>query len=134
MECFTGYNPRLAESLKKFRGIFRERVYSRWKHMSTPHPNDRLARALATWRVSPPADPNFRPAVWNKIKAPSAGTWSAYVRTHLAGWSVVAGLAIAVGGWTGHVVAQAKLEASREQMAVSYLSELDPRVLAKLRR
>jgi hypothetical protein len=45
---------------------------------------------------------------------------------------MAAGLAMLVAGWTGRSIAQAKLEAGREQMAVSYLIDLDPRVLAKL--
>jgi hypothetical protein len=36
-------------------------------------------------------------------------------------------------GWAGHSVAQAKLEESREKMIVSYLVNLDPRVMAQQR-
>jgi len=98
--------------------------------MNPPSP-DSLAQTLASWQVSPKTDPNFRPAVWQRIKQKSRETWASYVRAHLVSWAVVGGLAIVVAGWTGHTVARAKLDASRDQMVVSYLVELDPRVLAK---
>lgn len=100
--------------------------------MKPTDPNDPLARTLAAWRVRPKPDPDFRPAVWQRIKQRTQETWAAYIRAHLVGWSVVGVLGIAVAGWTGHSVAQAKLDAGREQMVVSYLGELDPRVLAKI--
>lgn len=96
--------------------------------------HDPLLQTLASWRVSPRADPNFRPAVWKRIKQHSRETWGAYVRGHFVGWSVTAGLAFAVAGWAGHTAAEVKLDTSREQMVVNYLGELDPRVMANLRR
>lgn len=102
--------------------------------MNPSEQNDSLSPTLAAWRVSPPPDPNFRPAVWDRIKQHSRETWAAYIRGHVVAWSVTAALAFVVAGWTGHTVAQAKLDASREQMVVNYLGELDPRVIANLRR
>lgn len=102
--------------------------------MNPSEPNDSLPRTLASWRVIPPTDPNFRPAVWQRIRQRTRETWTAYVRAHLVGWSVAAGLAVIAAGWAGRAVAQAKLDAGREQMVVSYLGDLDPRVLAKIRR
>ncbi|PTX98462.1 hypothetical protein [Opitutus sp. ER46] len=99
--------------------------------MNAREPNDRLPSTLATWRVSPPADPNFRPAVWQRIRARTQETWARYVRAHLIGWSVATVAAVAVAGWTGHHMAEARLAAGRERMVASYLSELDPRVLAQ---
>jgi hypothetical protein len=96
-------------------------------------PNDPLQHALASWRVQPAADPNFRPAVWNLIRQRARESWGGYLRAHLAGWSVAAALAVVAAGWAGRTVAQSKLDASREQMVVSYLGDLDPRVLAKIR-
>jgi hypothetical protein len=101
--------------------------------MNLPDPHDPLSRTLATWQVHPPADPNFRPAVWRRLQRQTQETWSSYVRSHFAGWALVAGVAVGVAGWTGHSVAQAKLDADRDQMVVSYLGNLDPRVMAKLR-
>jgi hypothetical protein len=42
-------------------------------------------------------------------------------------------IALIAAGWGGHVMAQARLDAERDAMVVSYLSGLDPRVLTKLR-
>ncbi len=96
-------------------------------------PNDTVSRNLPAWRVNPPADPNFRPAVWQRIQARTRSTWAAYMRDRFVGWSVVGTLAVVAAGWTGHSLAQEKLAAEREKMVVSYLGGLDPRVLAKLR-
>ncbi|MDO8543649.1 MAG: hypothetical protein Q7S40_24680 [Opitutaceae bacterium] len=101
--------------------------------MNPPDLNDSLSRTLASWRVNPPANPNFRPMVWQRIRNHSRDTWAGYLRAHLLGWSVAAGLAIVTAGWAGHSVARAQLESSREQMVVNYLGNLDPRVMAKLR-
>lgn len=91
--------------------------------------DDSLSRTLASWQITPAKNPNFRPTVIQRIQRRT--TWIGYVRTHLAGWSVATALAVVAAGWTGHSVAQAKLESKRDQMVVAYLSELDPRVMAK---
>lgn len=101
--------------------------------MTPTDPNDRLTEALASWRVTPPPDASFRPAVWQAIQRRSRETWAAFVRSHLLGWSLAAAAAVAVAGWTGHSAARARLESGREEMVVSYLGNLDPRVLAKHR-
>lgn len=101
--------------------------------MNTPNPNDPLSRTLAEWRVTPPADPNFRPAVWQRIARINRDTWAAYLRAHFAGWAAAAALAVVAAGWAGQAAAQAKLAADRERMVVSYLGAIDPRVIAKLR-
>jgi hypothetical protein len=101
--------------------------------MSPTDPRDSLSETLAAWRVKPRSLPSFRPAVWQRIQVRAGETWTGYMRAHLAGWSAVALVAVGVAGWTGHAAAQLKLESSREQMVVSYLGELDPRVMAKLR-
>lgn len=96
-------------------------------------PNQRLSATLGSWRVIPPRDPNFRPAVVKRIQQRARATWTEYVRAHGAVWSAAALVAISAAGWTGHAIAQARIQESREQMVVSYLGNLDPRVLAKLR-
>jgi hypothetical protein len=101
--------------------------------MNLPEPNDPLSRTLAEWRVEPKADPNFRPAVWQRIRQRSGETWSTYVQAHLAAWSVVAVVAAMVAGWAGMSAGRSRLAQEREAMVVSYLVELDPRVQAKLR-
>jgi hypothetical protein len=101
--------------------------------MDSSDPDDRLSSALGSWRVTPPRDPNFRPAVLERIRQRAHHTWSAYIRSHLVGWSAAALVAIGAAALTGHAVAQAKIKNDREQMVVSYLGNLDPRVMAKLR-
>lgn len=101
--------------------------------MNSSDPNDRLSRVLGDWRVQPSADPNFRPAVWQRIRQRTRETWAGYVRTHLAAWSVAAVVAMGMAGWTGLTAGRAQLDAKRDAMVVAYLVELDPRVQAKLR-
>jgi hypothetical protein len=101
--------------------------------MSTPSPHDPLSRTLAAWRVTPPADPAFRPAVWQRLAAARDESWPGYLRAHLAVWCVTALIASAAAGWAGRSVAHAQLDADRERMIFSYLGELDPRVLAQVR-
>lgn len=101
--------------------------------MHSPESNDRLDDTLAAWRISPPADPAFRPAVWRRIQARARESWAAYVRAHALGWSVAAVAVVAAAGWSGRAVVRAQLNAEREAMVVAYLTDLDPRVQAKLR-
>ena len=99
-----------------------------------PSDSDDLSRALADWRVDPQPNPNFRPAVWERIRKRNRDTWAAYVQAHLLGWSAAAALAVVAATLTGHSLARAQIDAEREQMVVSYLSNLDPRVLANAAR
>lgn len=103
--------------------------------MNLPESKDPLSDTLQAWRVTPRSSPNFRPAVWARIQRErrAGETWAAYMRTHLVGWTVGATLVVVAAGWSGHWAARAKIEAGREQMVVSYLGNLDPRVMAKLR-
>lgn len=101
--------------------------------MDSPHPNDPLSESLRHWRVTPPRDPGFRPAVWRRMAQRSRDTWAGYVRAHRLAWSVAAIAMVGVAGWTGHAAAQARLAAERDAMVTAYLVELDPRVQAGLR-
>lgn len=98
--------------------------------MSPSPSHDELSPMLAAWRVDPRPNPNFRPSVWRQIRQRAGDTWASYVHHHLVGWSLVAGIAVLAAGWTGHSIAQARLEASRDEMIISYLGGLDPRMLA----
>lgn len=100
--------------------------------MNQSDTSERLSALLAEWRVAPRPDPAFRTQVWARLSRVARPTWPSYLRSHLAGWAVAGALAVVAAGWTGHQAAQARLEAQREQMVVSYLGNLDPRVLAKL--
>jgi len=101
--------------------------------MNSPEPNDFLPPVLATWRVTPPVNPRFRSEVWARLQIPARVSWANYVRSHLAGWTMVAALLMVTSVWTGHAMGEAELNAQREAMVVSYLVDLDPRVQAKIR-
>ena len=101
--------------------------------MDPTPPRDSLADALHQWRVQPPREPNFRASVTQRIDQAVRLTWSSYLRGHLVGWSIATMLALVVAGWSGQAMAQARLDASRDAMVISYLSGLDPRVITKLR-
>ncbi|MBL9205047.1 MAG: hypothetical protein JNN01_08180 [Opitutaceae bacterium] len=101
--------------------------------MNPSPPNDPLSPLLATWRVTPTVDPQFRTQVWSRIQSRARESWPAYVRSHLAPWSIAAALVMVSAGWVGHVAGKARLSARRDAMVVSYLVDLDPRVQAKLR-
>lgn len=96
-------------------------------------PPDPFDRALADWQVRPPAAPDFRPLVWQRLRRAAPATWGGYLRAHFAAWAMVATLTLAAAGWAGRTAAEARLEAERERRAIAYLVELDPRVLALTR-
>ncbi|MDD3179946.1 MAG: hypothetical protein PHQ04_06285 [Opitutaceae bacterium] len=95
---------------------------------------DPLSVILSGWRVAPPANPDFRPAVWRRIGAlRSRESWPAYLRAHAALWTLMAAVVLSAAGWTGHAAAQARMRADREAIVASYLVDLDPRVQASLK-
>lgn len=98
-----------------------------------PNSRDPLGDTLSHWRVDPPRDRNFRDSVWQRIETTARVTWAGYLRGHLVEWSIAAMVALVAAGWGGRAMAQARLEADRDAMVVSYLSALDPRVISKLR-
>ena len=95
--------------------------------------DDSLSSRLQRWRVTPPADPDFRGRVWSRIGRAADASWPGYLRAHAAAWSLAAVLAIGTAAFTGHVAASARVRADRETMVVSYLTDLDPRVQAVLK-
>jgi len=97
------------------------------------HSPDKLTEALHRWKVAPPADPNFRPEVWQRIRERTRISWPSYLRAHSAAWSLVAALALGAAAYTGHVAAESRARADREALVVTYLVDLDPRVQALLR-
>lgn len=96
---------------------------------------DPLSTALAGWRIAPPADPEFRSAVWQRITAlRSRESWPAYLRAHPTAWALAAVVVLSAAGWTGHAAAQARMRADREAIVITYLTDLDPRVQATFQR
>jgi hypothetical protein len=94
---------------------------------------DTLSERLRGWRVEPPTDPGFRAAVWGRIGRKGETTWPAYLRAHTAAWAMAAVLTVSVAGFAGRAIAQARVQADREAMVVSYLVDLDPRAQAMLK-
>ena len=96
-------------------------------------PRDSLSAVLHRWRVDPPADPNFRQAVWQRLDARSQQNWPAYLRSHATAWSLAAVVMLGAAAYSGSALAQARARTEREAMVVTYLVELDPRVQAVLK-
>ncbi len=95
---------------------------------------DSLSNDLRLWQVSPPPDPGFRAAVWQRIDARRReSTWPAFVRTRGTALAVAAIAIVVVSGWTGHSVARSRVQADRSTLAAHYLASLDVRVQAGLR-
>lgn len=94
---------------------------------------DPLSEVLRSWRVTPPADPNFRQGVWQRIRNRAGATWPTYLRAHTAEWSLAAVVALSAAAYTGNALARTRSKADREAIVVTYLTALDPRVQAVLK-
>jgi hypothetical protein len=93
-------------------------------------PPNPLSRALGTWRIVPPGDPQFRIAVWARLQAARDTRWAAYVRQHAAASCAAVALAVIAGGWLGQWQAHRQAVQDREVLATTYLGEIDARVIA----
>ena len=70
--------------------------------MKSLEPDERLARALAEWRVTPRRDALFRASVWARIEATRrTSSWMGYARAHAVGLASAMALALVLGGWAG---------------------------------
>jgi hypothetical protein len=95
--------------------------------------SDSLSKVLQIWRVSPPPDPDFRAAVWQRVEETRrAPTWPVFVRTRATALTAAAIVTVAVSGWAGHSVARNHVQADRNTLAANYLASLDARVKAGL--
>ena len=97
------------------------------------NPPDSLAESLRRWQVTPPAAPEFRTQVWQRLGRQTRASWPAYLRAHSAAWSLVAILILGAAAYSGRSAARARVHADREALVVTYLVDLDPRVQAVLR-
>jgi hypothetical protein len=95
--------------------------------------SDPFARLLGAWQVTPPADPQFRTAVWARLQAARDTRWAAYVRQHAAASCAAFALAVVAGGWLGQWQAHRQAAQDREVLATTYLAEIDARVIADTR-
>jgi hypothetical protein len=97
-------------------------------------PPEFLTQALRVWRVSPPPDPNFRGAVWQRIEDTHRTTsWPVFVRARAASLILALAVTVGVSGWTGHAFARTRVRADRDSLAANYLASLDARVHAGLK-
>lgn len=129
---FLGRGP--ADPRKRFRRDFDGwGLYWETTVMDSPNDRDSLSDALQAWRVRPRSNPDFRPAVWQRITRYSRVSWATHLRAHRLAWTLATVVGLGVASWTGRAAAHAKVAADREAMVVSYLVNLDPRVQAKLR-
>lgn len=92
--------------------------------------SDPLSRALSTWRIAPPRDPQFRAAVWARLQAARDQRWVSYVRHHATASFAAFALAVVAGGWLGQWQAHRLAAQDRETLALTYLSAIDARVIA----
>jgi hypothetical protein len=113
----------------EFRGIFRARVYIVYR-CSMNSPPDSLSEALQGWRVAPPANPNFRHHVWQRIGKRPETSWLAYLRSHAAGLSLASVIVLGVAAYSGSALAHSQVRADREAIVRTYLVDLDPRIQA----
>jgi hypothetical protein len=98
--------------------------------MSSNEPDDALSRTLASWRVKPPARPDFRAAVWTRIERGRANlSWLGYVREHVPAIGGALALALVVGAFGGAATARARIEAHSAQLATAYVQSLDARAM-----
>ena len=107
-------------------------VYSYISSMNSSR--DSLSETLRSWRVTPPAEPNFRQGVWQRIGKQTGVSWPTYLRAHLAAWCVAAAVAMGVAAFTGNAVARTQARTDRNALVVTYLTDLDPRVQAVLKQ
>jgi hypothetical protein len=98
--------------------------------MNPSEPSDSLARTLAAWRVAPPRDPHFRPAVRARLDAAAdALSWGDYARRHAGAVTGALALAIVAGAFSGHERARARTEADSARLAAAYVQSLDARAM-----
>ena len=97
-------------------------------------PPDSLTERLHAWRVSPPADPAFRPQVWARLRRSAHVTWADYLRPHAVAWLFAAVTIFGVAAYTGRTAATTRARADRAALVSTYLVELDPRLQAGLFR
>jgi hypothetical protein len=98
--------------------------------MDSTQTSDSLSRALASWRVAAPRNPQFRTAVWARIgEGAVAQPWAVYARRHAAVVGGALTLAIAVGAFGGHGWARAQAAADSAQLATAYVQGLDARAM-----
>ncbi len=87
---------------------------------------DPLSKELALWRIEPPRDPAFRPAVWSRVRARGFETGLLqYIRQHVMLSACALAFSLSVGLYAGHLGASARSERDRLVLADTYLASID---------
>jgi len=107
------------------------RVYYQYCSMNASH--DSLSEGLRGWRVTPPADPDFRHRVWQRIGKRAGSTWTAYLRAHATAWSLASIIVLGAAAYSGSALARSQTQADREAIVATYLVDLDPQIQAGLK-
>jgi hypothetical protein len=87
---------------------------------------DSLSKELALWRIEPPRNPAFRPAVWSRLKAGSLETGLLqYMRQHVMLSACALAFSVSLGMYAGHLGASARSQRDRLVLADTYLASID---------
>lgn len=96
--------------------------------MDSPKEPDSISPILASWRVDPPRNPEFRREVWARVgSARGMMPWRVFARQHLTAVSGALALALVVGALSGHERAKRRVEAESARLATAYVQGLDAR-------
>lgn len=98
--------------------------------MNMKQEDEKLTRALADWRVTPAANPDFRPGVWARIaRARREVAFGEFLRTHAVPCAALLVVALGVGAWTGQDRAKTRVAAERAALVANYVQGLDARAM-----
>ncbi|AKC82241.1 hypothetical protein IMCC26134_04655 [Verrucomicrobia bacterium IMCC26134] len=97
--------------------------------MKTKHHDEDLRVLLRTLdQVKPVRNPAFRTEVWARIESRRQlpATWAAWLRLHLAGFSLAAAASVILAAGAGGWAATARVGREREAMVARYVASIDP--------
>jgi len=102
-------------------------------HGTPMNPNTNLSQTLRFWRVQPPANPEFRSGVWQRIEARERRHQGLGItRARLGTLTLAAAVTLLASGWTGHHLAEKRQRSEREALALQYVVNMDARARAEL--
>ena len=91
-------------------------------------PPEPLHDALASWRIVPRRDPQFRALVAARLgRARRSLAWPAFARAHALLVAGTLALAVLIGAVTGREQARTHVAAESGQLATAYVQALDAR-------
>ena len=96
--------------------------------MDSPKEPDSVSITLASWRVTPSRNVEFRRKVWARIGAEAGKVpWIVFARQHVSMVGGALAVALAVGAFSGHERAQSRLAVESARLATAYVQGLDAR-------